>query len=43
MNNPGKNKTLTKVPLKEVLRIPIVWKMTIMEFSIGVFMWGMNS
>ena len=38
-----KNKTLTKVPLKEVLTIPIVWKMTIMEFSIGVFMWGMNS
>jgi MFS family permease len=38
-----KNKTLTKVPLKEVLRISIIWKMTIMEFSIGVFMWGMNS
>lgn len=38
-----KDKNLTKVPLKEILRIPIVWKMTIMEFSIGVFMWGMNS
>ncbi len=38
-----KNKTVDKVQLKEVLRIPIVWKLTIMEFSIGVFMWGMNS
>jgi MFS family permease len=38
-----KDKNLTKVPLKEVLIIPIVWKMTIMQFSIGVFMWGMNS
>lgn len=37
------DKTITKVPLKEVLRIPIVWKLTIMQFSIGVFMWGMNS
>lgn len=38
-----KAKIINKVPLKEVLRIPIVWKLTIMEFSIGVFMWGMNS
>ncbi|MCE5219817.1 MAG: MFS transporter [Clostridium sp.] len=38
-----KNKTLNKVSLKEVLKISIIWKLTIMEFSIGVFMWGMNS
>lgn len=31
------------MPVKEVLRISIVWKMAIMQFSIGVFMWGMNS
>ncbi len=38
-----KNENITKTPLKEVLKIPIVWKLTIMQFSIGVFMWGMNS
>lgn len=42
-SNKDKGKTINKVPLKEALRIPIIWKLTVMEFSIGVFMWGMNS
>ncbi len=32
-----------KAPLKEVMKLPLVWKLAIMQFSIGVFMWGMTS
>lgn len=39
----AKKEILKKAPLKEALKISIVWKLAIMQFSIGVFMWGMTS
>lgn len=32
-----------KVPLREVLKVSFVWKLMIMQFALGVFMWGLNS
>lgn len=38
----GKN-TPARSSFKEVLRIPLVWKLAGMQFGIGFFLWGLNS
>ena len=38
----GKN-TPARPSFKEVLRIPLVWKLAGMQFGIGFFLWGLNS
>lgn len=32
-----------KRPFATVLKMPFVWKLTVMQFGFGVFLWGMNS
>ncbi len=39
----GEKKDVTKAPLKELLKVPFVWKLAVMQFALGVFMWGLNS
>jgi MFS family permease len=32
-----------KIPVRAVLRSSLVWKLTIMQFGVGIFAWGMSS
>ena len=35
--------TRTKVPLRNILKIPLVWKLMVLQFAIGSFVWGLSS
>ena len=39
----GEDEKPARPSFKEVLRIPLVWKLAGMQFGVGFFMWGMNS
>lgn len=32
-----------KVPIKELLKTPLIWKIIPSQFAVGVFIWGLNS
>jgi MFS family permease len=43
--NSGKNRTAWQgmAKLTEIIKMPLVWKLAIMQFGVGIFIWGMSS
>ncbi|MFB8267499.1 MFS transporter [Streptomyces sp. NPDC055955] len=44
MTGPGTARAagVERVPVEKILSTPLVWKLAIMQFGVGIFVWGMN-
>lgn len=42
-NHPGERQVRSKRPLSGIVRLPLVWKLLVIQFAIGTFFFGLNS